>query len=650
MNEGTSIAEALVQLQQVAPEAPFLALGQTVFWDEPMKAGIALASRRLGYSRTFVAGVHDTDYFAKLATGPRQRGKFKTVPHNDTTTRGLWSAAAEFSTLFGSETVVTRERLLQGGLNLRKVLRARPRLLDEATEAWGWRGVVSLEDHPPITAQLPLRPLWSELMETFLWAVDGTLESLSGGAKAQAEDIAEEFRKLVCDAREDDPGLTLGQFYKRLIPEFYRKCANREVPLEATSTTELLRFNRSTCALPRFQLVSHFLDPTTADVARAAYDATVSGTQIYTLDRFGSAAIPFDLVIPGIGRGTLRVARRAVIVMTPTPQFISLKRPVETLEDLAEAVERRFGPECVLIGKAVTLIGMLAREFVFVFHEGASSYVTHSRDLHRRLVSAGMSVPANPILRVRYHAWDALQACCSWIRLPEPFRQAFGSEETCAPSFAARWREVVQQQEELLERLGKLRRPIELIRFLDEVVGGFWNRLAQEYESIEAELLELRARIESVRRRRLECYAQLDRLKREVQEAELKKGLHFRERIFERKPTEEDLAERARLADEAARLHEELYETRLHIRSLMHEQAEVARAPNALEAHERRRRIELEAELKRLRLIRHAVIASEGLVRSARRPSAWWFSLLCPDGLWFRETIESSECYLEPLV
>src|SRR5687767_2651655 len=115
MAETLTLEEALAELQKVAPEAPFLALGQTIFWDEPMKGGILLASQRLGYKRRLVAGVHDTDYFAKLPSGPRQPGRFKALPHNDTTTKGLWSAAAEFSTLFGSETVVSREILQSAG-------------------------------------------------------------------------------------------------------------------------------------------------------------------------------------------------------------------------------------------------------------------------------------------------------------------------------------------------------------------------------------------------------------------------------------------------------------------------------------------------------------------------------------------------------
>ena len=95
----TSLETVLGELDRLAPGAPLLALGQTVLWDEPMKGGVALL---LKGKRKFIAGVHDTDYFAKLPSGERKKGQFKAVPHNDTTTRALWSAAGEFSALFGS--------------------------------------------------------------------------------------------------------------------------------------------------------------------------------------------------------------------------------------------------------------------------------------------------------------------------------------------------------------------------------------------------------------------------------------------------------------------------------------------------------------------------------------------------------------------
>src|SRR5580658_5890826 len=131
MTEPTlSLPQVLETLEKVAPGVPLLALGQTIFWDEPLKAGVALASRRLGYKRRFVAGVHDTDYFAKLASGKQKAGAYKALPHNDTTTRGLWSAAGEFSTLFGSETVITRDALAAAGLRIDRLKEARPNILD----------------------------------------------------------------------------------------------------------------------------------------------------------------------------------------------------------------------------------------------------------------------------------------------------------------------------------------------------------------------------------------------------------------------------------------------------------------------------------------------------------------------------------------
>src|SRR5688500_16490617 len=144
----SSLEATLSELERIAPGAPLLALGQTVLWDEPVKGGIALLLRKLGSNRKFVAGVHDTDYFAKQPAATKGKGRFAAVPHNDTTTRGLWSAAGEFSALFGSETVITKQDYLKSGLRLAAVLRNRPNVLDEASEAWRWRGIVSLDEEP----------------------------------------------------------------------------------------------------------------------------------------------------------------------------------------------------------------------------------------------------------------------------------------------------------------------------------------------------------------------------------------------------------------------------------------------------------------------------------------------------------------------
>ncbi len=643
-----SVKEALQRLEEVAPDAPFLALGQTIFWDEPMKAGIALASKRLGYRRAFVAGVHDTDYFAKLPSGKRQPGKFKAFTHNDTSTKGLWSAAGEFSTLLGSETVVTRDILLQSGLKIEKLRRARPEILDDATEAWGWRGIVSLDEAPPISAELPLKPVFQELRNTFDWALDQSLEGLTGESRQQAEALADEMRTSLCDALESNPSHTLSSFYQELLPRFYGFAAGTQVQLEATSTTNLLRFNRATAGLPRFNLLGAFLNPS-IDAANA-YDQAVQNSGLYGLKRFGTGAIPFDLIVPGKGRGTIRLGNRGLVVMTRQPLFASFKKPIQTVEELAEVIERKFGPNCTLVGKAVTLIGMLAREFVFVFHEGASGYVKYSRKFHQSLNANGFSMDLKPILRVRYNAWDALQVACSWIRLPEPFQRSFGTEELCAPSFAARWKAVGTEQEQLLKSLSDLRRPIDLIRFLEQSVGGSWSFLAREYEGLHADLAKLRAKVDAAAHQRRELYGSIREAKAKRVELERQKGEQFRAEIFEKAANDEAKARRSAYVQQIDSAVEHIETLKNRVRELMRQQREIAQDPDVLKVHDRRRSIELEAELKRLRLIRHAVISSAGLQHANLRPSAWWFPLVSPDGLWFRQTVDSAECYLEPLV
>jgi hypothetical protein len=637
------LAEILEQLDGAAPDAPFLALGQTVFWDEPMKAGLALAARRLGSKRSFIAGVHDTDYFAKLSTGPRQPGRFKALPHNDTTTRGLWSAAAEFSALFGSETVITRDMLLSAGLRLSAVQRARPNILDEATEAWGWRGIVSLDEHAPVTADVPLSHIIKELCGTLDWALDSSLESLSGGTREFAQRLVDQLHERICD-HADEQGLNVAEFYRRIVPELYEFSANASVSLETTRTTELLKFNTSTCGLPRFELLERFVNPTSRESAARAYDEAIAGSSMYDLSKFGTGAIPFDLVIPGLGRGTIRIGTRGAVIMSDPPQFLSFKSPPQNLHDLAAAIEAKFGSECVIVGKAVTLIGMLAREFVFVFHEGASSYVSSSRALHEML---GHKV--NPILRIRYDAWGAMRVCCSWIRLPQPLQRPFGAEEICAPSFATRWLTVAEEQEKLLEDLGRLKRPIELIRFLDQRVGGAWSNLAEEYEGLHTRLSELNNSIEAIRRERHQLYEDRRKLSIARLDAERRKGDHFRNRIFEKDASAEDLAERERLTAEVDAVIHAKTELQSHMHQLRKQQNELVRDEEVMRIHERRQTIELEAELKRLTLIREAIIASKGLRNANRRPSAWWFRLVCPDGLWFRETVDTATYYLEPL-
>jgi len=644
-----SVEEALAELERVAPGAPLLALGQTVFWDEPMKAGIADIAQKLGQKRKFVAGVHDTDYFAKFPTAHHQPGRFKALPHNDTTTKGLWSAAGEFSALFGSETVITKDTLAQAGLRIALLERVRPGFLDKATEAWGWMGVASLDEKPPITAEVCLRQVWPELEKTFDWALKSTTDCLFGQYREDGENQEDALKTYLCDTQAEDGKKRLVDCYQELLPNMAKFCTGAEPDMETTRTTELLRFNKSTCHLPRFELVAYFVNQETRETARQAYNESVEGSGIFGLSRFGTGAIPFDLVIPGKGRGTVRLGTRGAVIETRQPEFLSFKKPLSSIAELAEAIENKFGPNCALIGKAVALIGMLAREFVFVFHEGASSYVSRSRAMHQKLKLVGCCTKLNPILRVQYSAWDAMKECSTWLQLPEPLQNPFGVEHIWAQSFARKWKSVAKQQEAVLKKLGELKRPIDLIRYLDEKVGGSWNQLADEYQELHNSLATLEEQLQLLRDERRDLYTKLRRLKADRVKIEKSKGDQFRWKIFEKEPSTEDLAERERLTHEIEGIIHEQNETRRLMRESWHKQDELVSNDQILQIHERRRALELEAEFRRLKLIRNAVIASRGLQHASHRPSAWWFPLVSPDGKWFAETIKSARCYLEPL-
>jgi len=643
----TDRSNVLRELDRRAPDAPFLALGQTIFWDEPMKAGLVMASQSAGSNRRFISGIHDTDYFAKFSHRGTTTG-YRALPHNDTTTKGLWSAAGEFSALMGSETVVTREQLLAAGGNLARIQKERPGYLDEATEAWGWRGVVSLAAESKTTAEKPLYPLFNELYDTLQWAIDESLRLISGPHRQESEQAAHRLLAMACRAAEESDG-TLAGFYRNLAPAMYGLVAGQPLDIDTTTTTDLLRFNTLTVGQPRFDLVRLFVDPRTRDEACEAYDDAVAGSEIYPLERFGVGAIPFDLFIPGVGRGTLRLGTRGGLVMTPDPVGFAIRQPLRSLEDLAEVIEKRFGPNCVLVGKAVTLLGMLAREFVFAFHEGASGYVPLSRRLHQTLAAAGHPLELNPILRIRYEPWDAMTDCCAWITLPPPLQGPFGVQELSAPSMAVRWRSVATEQRQRLSDLAGLRKPLELIQYLRASLGGPWQCLASEYQAMQDDLEGLNLKVATIRQSRRALVAKVRDLRRQRNEMEAAKGRHWREFMWEKEPSETQDQQRATFIADTRSLGEQIESVWSEWRALGDQVRDLVDDETIERIRERRRNIALEAELTRLRLIREAVIATEGLAKAAHRPSAWWFPLVCPDGTWFRSTMAKAEFRLEEL-
>lgn len=651
----------LEELARRAPGVPLLALGQTVFWDEPMKALLLKAAAELGLQVELVAGVHDTDYFAKLpgvGTAVERSDKpFVALPKNDGSTREFWSAAGEFSALFGSETPVTREQLLKAGVNLEMVTHGRAELIDQITEAYGWRGIASTSERAMTTAEVPISGVFACLQRTFQWALDLTVGCMClPEEQSRSEEAAARFQELLCRVKEkcyeQEGGRgseTLAALYGCLLPEFQRAVAG-VASNTVTRTSWLLKFTPETASLPRFRILDLFLNPQTSRAAKEAYNHAVQGTQTYTLDKFGTGAIPFDLVISGHGRGTIRLTPKVMVVMTPQPVFVQLKQPVESVHDLARVCSERFG-ECVLVGKAITLISMLAAEFVFAFHEHASMYVALTRKMHERLAASGIEHKVNPILRIRLETWDALDETDHWFALPEPLRLPFGADHLPARTFARTWRKVQAQQQKYIEELQRARSTVQAIRVLHQVMGGCWDALRKEYTEIRATLRTMRRRLASLKREVRRTHERLRQIKREWQEVERSKGKHFRRVIQPSRvaPSEDAMATRRAFDERLVALREERRQLRAHLRDLRNSQAEIASTEEAARARARREEIQREVELARVKVVRGAVIASEGLSRCNHRPSAWWFPVVSPNGEWAENVYRCMEMRLEEL-
>ena len=428
-----TVLTVLETIRERFPDVPFLALGQTVFWDEPTKAVWRhLLDENLPGAK-MIAGVHDTDYFAKTSAHVGTDQKFVALPHDDGKTRDLWSAAGELSALFGSESVPTRAMFLSHSVPFDWLGKNYPggksALYTDKTQAWGWRGIVHTESHSVIAHDIPIRDIQAALLEELDWGFVKSVACLADEqSRRRGTELAATVRGWVLEFLETcSDACRLSDLYQTLLPRFYSQLLGAyPAHFQTTSSLALFQFNRETFSKPRFRLIDLFLNPKTRTMARTAYDQAVggSGSGIYTLAEFGPGAIPFDLVIPGVGRGTIRLAPAALIVeTTPVETFVPLSAPLTTLEQLASVVDDRFGAAAALVGKAVTLADMIAAEFLVVFHETASGYTSLTQAMNAHLAKNGFPLALHPIVRLSYPTWDALAAVSpeTILRLPGTF-------------------------------------------------------------------------------------------------------------------------------------------------------------------------------------------------------------------------------------
>jgi len=618
-----------------------------------MKVVVQRLLEEAGIAHQFVIGIHDTDYFAKAHASAVSDGRFQLLPHNDGRTRELWSAAGEISRLFGAECIPSRSDFTQYGVPLRAVLQEKGAekvaFLDEVTEAWGWRGLVDTGSENAVVCELKLGEVMPGIRAMLEYGFSNTIQSIETPTVAEkAQALAKMLLNACCDCCRSDPNATLPTLYQAIYPVVLRHVAGRDYPYSAvTSTSQLLRFNTETCHLPRFRIVNVFLQPRTRSLAEMAYNSAVQDSEMYTLDRFGVGALPFDVVLPGRGRGTLRVTLRGVHIETREPVFVRTPAPVQDVTVLARILEDRFGDGVILVGKAVTLIAMLAAEYIFVFNEHGSVYITRTRAMQDYLRSHGVTVNVHPVLRLRYRTWDSAEVVDTVVSLPDHMKRTFGCQSLPMRDFARQWRQVVAEQEGVLQRLQSIRSPRRLLEYLQERCPGRWKCAARRYSDLTRQLLLLVQRHTDLWQEARVLYAELAQVRSEIAAAEKACADHFRS---VHTWTPEETARRQELSALVAQLHRRRRDIAQKIANNRARRIAVGRTSEFREIRDQRRQLALEAENARLLLVRDAILVTRGLPHTNFRPTAWWLPFLDPTGQWFREVARTTTAYLEPLV
>ncbi len=648
-----SVATVAAELRAAFPNTPFLALGQTVFWDEPMKAVLRQVLDRNGLGGKMVVGVHDTDYFAKSPVRLPGPGRFVPMAHNDGTTKSLWSAAGELSTLFGSETFPSRHEYVRYGVPIHRLASGsnmgEQAFVDSVTEAWGWRGLVYTGSSDRIVHALKLSDVSQGMLEMLGWGFDEAVRQIVPGCcQNEARNTADILLGYCRDFCAEHPDQTLSDLFQFILPRIYSLLLGYSPDnLEVTCTAHLLRLTPETAHLPRFQFVDLFLRPETHAVAVDAYNRVVEGSEIYTLDRFGAGALPFDCFVPGKGRGTLRLTKRVLFIETRNPIAIPLDSPITSIHELAAVLTSRLGNHVTLVGKAVSLVSMLAREFIFVFNEEGSMYVSRTRQMNDILAAAGADIAMHPILRIQYHTWDALSVARSTLRPTAHLASTFGRVTIPAAEFGGQWTNVIEEQKALCDQLSRLRKPLELMGFLQERdPAGVWDELSAKYIEARKQLTNLRGEALAVQQALQADYGKLRLLKSRSQAAQRDSGIHFRS-VSEWTPAE--VARRAAFHGEieAVRKHQKI--VCQDIERMRQRREELERGESAAAARAVLRNIELQAEMARLELVRNACLTIDGLTHTNHRPSAWWLPVVDKSGAWFQKIAETAVAYTQPL-
>jgi len=665
------LAEALRAAARLG--APLAHFGQTVFWDEPTKALLFTAMKAAGLRIPVVAGVHDTDYFSKLPATSEFAGPAAILPANDGGTRDLWASAGECAVPFGCEHRVTLRTLTRHGVPVRRLAKQHPSgpaaFVDLLTEAYGWRGLALIGGADVTCRDVRTGDVGPHLRGLVEWALQQSLRMIADDpTRVVAERYASRMLKRLDLAISLHEHESLSECFRTVLRHLIGQLAGEDPDnLTVTSSSAHMRFGRSTAGLRRFAPLDIFLDRATREAACAAYDEAVTHTGIYALEEFGEGALPFDLVVPGRGRGTLRCSAADALLDLPEGTVtLGSSRGLRDRHGLAALVERRLGPGCALVGKALVFPMMLLSEAVMVLADTGSPYITTgTRALVEGLARRGIRPALYPLLRLRYHALDALSALDSEFCLPEHLAGAFGKQRVSAAEIAEGWQGVVDRERSLLGDLAASQGAGVVLRILAEESPEHRERL-ERYDCLHCRMRQHGRQMAEMTGALKALAVEAAQVAERARELERKSGKLRREWL---KPLWSEL-DGAPPGDRRERMEREIEEVRAR-RSAIQQEIAAIRAQGTRLAHEWR---ELRARLRsqqrsgvaavvheelhsiedqtawdRLRLVRRARLTVD-LEAADKRPTAWWFPFLGrgpSGGAWYAEVSRRCEAYFE---
>jgi len=625
-----------------------LALGQTVFWDEPTKAGILARLKHSALGATVTVGIHDTDYFAKAPRHPKIDAKapYAILGHDDWMTRGLWSAAGELHRIFGSEDPPTLNALaLQGGTDIHAIRTSATdpdTILSVLTAADGWTGIVQTGWKKVTVRDVRLAEILPYLRQQLIATLEASEACISGATAA----VREELIGWVDAYATAHPTAKLADLYADVLPRLHARVSGGHVIDHVTRTSELLAFTPETSSRARFGLLALFLSPETFRQAAAAYDDALDGAEMYPLSQFGDGATPFDVCVPGKGRGTLFVYADRVELDFDVRETVY--GSVCTPQQLAELLEAAGYDECCIVGKAVALLPMLGAEFTIAFHEGASGYSHLSAKLVANLRAAVLALPPQyPIIRIGLDAWSALSAApVVNINLPAPLVHALGRPSVDSDDLALCWSKAISWEKSRIAELKTIKAPRSLANHLAGTEGQPWCTLYKRLTELDEALVSHAAALQPQRDAIREMWAQLHALRARRTSHEVDKGADFRARGGQVDTVAQ--AERASAFDTPlAMLDGEILSLRIARRAARRALRSAENMAEVVALRAERAQLIGTFETRRAELVADALRVIYGLPHAGARPSSWWFPLVDPSGAWYRKMISDATLRLE---